>query len=82
MMQVCRAVHVLGSTFLVLFFHRVVMEERVMTGDMRINTEMTPEPVSTYQTTFTDVTGFDETMSELPEVVQFLRQPYIFKYLG
>lgn len=80
--QLWRAVRVLGSTFLILGFLGVLMEERGMTRGMGINTDMKPEPESTDPTTFDDVKGCDEAKAELEEIVQFLRSPASFTRLG
>lgn len=80
--QLWRAVRVLGTTFLVLGFLGVLIEERGMARGMGISTEMGPEPESTDPTTFDDVKGCDEAKAELEEIVQFLRAPASFTRLG
>lgn len=80
--QLWRAVRVLGTTFLVLGFIGVVMEERGMMRGLGINTEMTPEPESSEPTTFDDVKGCDEAKAELEEIVEFLQAPERFTRLG
>lgn len=80
--QLWRAVRVLGTTFLVLGFLGVVMEERGMMRGMGINTDMSPQPESGDPTTFSDVKGCEEAKAELEEVVQFLRAPERFTRLG
>ncbi len=80
--QLWRAVRVLGTTFLVLGFIGVIMEERGVTRGMGINTEMNPEPEQSEPKTFEDVKGCDEAKAELQEIVQFLRSPEKFTRLG
>lgn len=80
--QLWRAVRVLGTTFLVLGFIGVIMEERGVTRGMGINTEMNPEPEQSEPKTFDDVKGCDEAKAELQEIVQFLRTPSTFTRLG
>lgn len=80
--QIWRAVRVLGTTFLVLGFLGVIMEERGMARGMGISTDMLPEPELADPTTFDDVKGCDEAKAELEEIVQFLRSPTSFTRLG
>lgn len=80
--QLWRAVRVLGSTFLVLGFVGVIMEERGVGRGMGLNTEMVPEPEQNDPNTFEDVKGCDEAKAELQEIVQFLREPEKFTRLG
>lgn len=80
--QLWRAVRVLGTTFLVLGFLGVVMEERGMMRGMGINTDMAPQPEPGDPMTFSDVKGCEEAKAELEEVVQFLRAPERFTRLG
>lgn len=80
--QLWRAVRVLGTTFLVLGFIGVIMEERGVARGMGINTEMNPEPEQSEPKTFDDVKGCDEAKDELQEIVQFLRAPEKFTRLG
>lgn len=80
--QLWRLVRVLGTTFLVLGFLGVIMEERGMMRGMGINLDMNPEPESGDPTTFDDVKGCDEAKAELQEIVEFLRSPERFSRLG
>ncbi|CAN8069845.1 unnamed protein product [Agarophyton chilense] len=80
--QLWRAVRVLGTTFLVLGFLGVMMEERGMSRGMGINLDKAPEPEPGDATSFEDVKGCDEAKAELEEIVHFLRQPYAFTRLG
>ena len=80
--QIWRAIRVLGSTFLILAFIGVMIEERGLSRGMGISTDMTPEPETSDPTTFDDVKGCDEAKAELQEIVQFLRSPSTFTRLG
>lgn len=80
--QIWRAVRVLGSTFLILGFVGVIMEERGVGRGMGLNTDMVPEPEQNEPRTFDDVKGCDEAKGELMEIVEFLRAPEKFTRLG
>lgn len=80
--QLWRAVRVIGTTFLVLGFVGVILEERGMGRAVGINTDSAPEPESGHRATFADVKGCDEAKEELEEIVEFLRAPSRFTRLG
>lgn len=80
--QIWRAVRVFGTTFLVLAFLGVMMEERGLMKGVGVNTDMAPTPESGEPTTFDDVKGCDEAKEELEEIVEFLRAPTKFTKLG
>lgn len=80
--QIWRAIRVLGTTFLVLGFLGVIIEERGMAKGMGINTDMAPVPEPAEPTLFEDVKGCDEAKAELEEIVEFLKSPSSFTRLG
>lgn len=80
--QLWKLVRVLATTFLLLGFLGVLMEERGGGGLARINTNAEPEPESSDPKYFVDIAGADEAKEELQEVVEYLRSPATFTRLG
>jgi ATPase family associated with various cellular activities (AAA) len=80
--QMWKLVRVLGSTFLLLGFVSVLIEEKSGGGMARINTSAEPEPEGADRKTFDDVAGAAEAKDELMEVVEYLRSPETFTRLG
>lgn len=80
--QLWKLVRVLGTTFLLLGFLGVLMEERGGGGMARIKTDAEPEPESANPVKFADVAGATEAKEELQEIVEYLRNPESFTRLG
>jgi ATP-dependent metalloprotease len=80
--QMWKLVRVLGTTFLLLGFVSVLIEEKSGGGMARINTSAEPEPEGADRKTFDDVAGAAEAKDELMEVVEYLRSPETFTRLG
>lgn len=80
--QLWKLVRVLGTTFLLLGFLGVLLEERGGGGMARIKMDAEPEPESSNPVMFEDVAGATEAKEELQEIVEYLKNPELFTRLG
>jgi hypothetical protein len=80
--QLWKLVRVMGTTFLLLGFVSVLIEEKSGGGMAKISTSAEPEPEGADRRTFADVAGAAEAKDELMEVVEYLRSPETFTRLG